>query len=70
MAPSTKILPVNEKLLKGVRTVRNIEFDTTDLKTLVNGDKSPASIIDAYLGLKQTLAEHKGDDLDWGADEG
>ncbi|KAF9456082.1 hypothetical protein BDZ94DRAFT_1327210 [Collybia nuda] len=65
MAPSTKILPVEEELLKGVRKVRNIEFDPTDLKTLLNGDKSPASIIDAYFGLVQARAELKGVDLDW-----
>jgi hypothetical protein len=40
--------PVDDELLQGLRNIRNIVVDIKDLKTLVDGDKSPASIIDAY----------------------
>jgi hypothetical protein len=55
---------VDDELLKGLRNIRNIVVDTKDLKSLVDGDKSPASIIDAYAALLQTHSEISGDS-DW-----
>lgn len=46
-------MTVDEHSLKALRMIRNIVVDTQDLKTLVNGDKSPASIVDAYAVLLQ-----------------
>ncbi|KAF9465666.1 hypothetical protein BDZ94DRAFT_1320219 [Collybia nuda] len=50
-------ISVEEGLLKGLRKIRNIVVDSKDLRTLVDGGKSPASIVDAYAAILQAHAE-------------
>ncbi|KAF9457409.1 hypothetical protein BDZ94DRAFT_1273196 [Collybia nuda] len=57
-------ISVEEGLLKGLRKIRNIVVDSKDLRTLVDGGKSPASIVNAYATILQAHAEI-GDNPDW-----
>ncbi|KAF5372671.1 hypothetical protein D9615_009847 [Tricholomella constricta] len=58
-------LTVEDENLKGVRKVRNAEYDRQDLLSIVEGTKCPASVLDAYGALYQANCEVQLGDYAW-----